>query len=119
MASSMAEISTVDMGFRPVARRTDEMEVRLLDKDEADERADATEDEGELDRGVEISESGAAYEYDAMARVTSEGEKKRRRKRALEEKRVRRRLIIDEVLRPAAAAELCSNQVLHRRYQRM
>jgi len=45
------------MGFAAEIRRVDEIDMRLeLDIDEWDERADATEDDGEVDRGVEMSE---------------------------------------------------------------
>jgi hypothetical protein len=54
MASSMAAISTDDIGLAAEILRVDEMDMRL-DIDECDERADATED-GEMDRGVEMSE---------------------------------------------------------------
>ena len=57
MASSMAEISTDDIGLAAEMRRDDEMDMRLeLDIDDCDERAEAAEDEGEMDRGVEMSE---------------------------------------------------------------
>jgi hypothetical protein len=108
MASSMAAISTDDIGLAAEMRLEDEMDMRLeLDIDECDDRAEATDDvEGELERGVEISEPVAVLgAYDAMACAgwsvgerkeerTEErekgkwpAEKKRRRKRTRLEKR--------------------------------
>jgi hypothetical protein len=70
MASSMAAISTDDIGLAAEILRVDEMDMRLeLDIDECDERADATED-GEIDRGVEMSEVDVVLcAYDAIACV--------------------------------------------------
>jgi hypothetical protein len=68
----MAVMSTDDMGLAAEILRVDEMDMRLeVDIDECDERAEATEDDGEVDRGVETSEVlvlllGA---YDAIACV--------------------------------------------------
>jgi hypothetical protein len=72
MASSMAAISTEDIGLAAEILRVDEMDMRLeLDIDECEERADATEEEGEIDRGVEMSELDVLVlsGYDAMACV--------------------------------------------------
>lgn len=55
MACSMRETSTADMGFVPEMLR-DEIDWRLLDKYDCDERPDSTEDGGDVDCGVEISE---------------------------------------------------------------
>jgi hypothetical protein len=67
-------------------RRVDEMDMRLeLDIDDCDERADATEEDGEIDRGVEMSEVVDVLmllcAYDAMACVRSGREEKGRRAR--------------------------------------
>jgi len=69
MASSIEATSTEDMGFRPEVRRVDEMDMRLLDIDECEERAD----EGELERGVEMSELDVLNEeYDAIGTIACE-----------------------------------------------
>ena len=73
MASSIEAMSTEDMGFRPEMRRLDEMDMRLLDIDEWEERAEAIEDDGELERGVEKSEPDGVYEeYDAIGTIACE-----------------------------------------------
>lgn len=56
----MLAMSTEDMGFEADMRR-DEMDMRLLDIDDWDERPDVTEAGGEIDRGVEISEFDVLY----------------------------------------------------------
>lgn len=56
MASSMAKMSTEDIGLKLEMRRLEEMDMRLLDIDVCDERPDATEADGEVDRGVDTSE---------------------------------------------------------------
>lgn len=73
MASSMAEMSTDDIGFAADILRDDEMDMRLeLDIEECEDRADAIDDkDGEVDLGVEISDDEAvlgAYEAIACAR---------------------------------------------------
>jgi hypothetical protein len=73
----MVAMSTVDMGLAEDILRDDEMEMRLLDIDVCEDRPE-TEDEGEMDRGVEMSEFDVLYAYDedAMACMTGqEGEK--------------------------------------------
>jgi hypothetical protein len=73
------------MGLAAEIRRDDEMDMRLeLDIDECDDRADATE-EGEMDRGVLISELDAlVFTDDAMAGVSEGREKSRKGSRARE-----------------------------------
>ena len=58
MASSMVAMSTDDIGFAAEILRDDEMDMRLLllDIDECEERPETTDEEGEIDRGVEMSE---------------------------------------------------------------
>lgn len=78
MASSMAVMSTDDIGFAADIRRDDEMDMRLeLDIEECEDRADAIdEEEGDVDRGVEMSEDEAAlgaYEAIACARDGRKG----------------------------------------------
>ena len=74
----MAATSTDDIGFADEILRADEMDMRLeLDMDECEDRADATEDEGEVDRGVEMSELMMLAGYEAIACVNA-GERKRR-----------------------------------------
>lgn len=52
----MAVISTDDIGLAAEIRRADEIDKRLeVDIDECDERAEATDEDGEVDRGVEMS----------------------------------------------------------------
>jgi hypothetical protein len=82
----MAAMSTEDMGLAAEILRVDEMDMRLeLDIDECDERPDATEEEGEMDRGVEMSELKVlvlcAYDAIACARVGRGKKKKGRRAR--------------------------------------
>lgn len=60
MASSIDEMSTEDIGFA-ADMRLDDMDMRLLDTDECDDRPDITEVEGERDRGVEMSELDVLY----------------------------------------------------------
>jgi len=86
MASWIVAMSTDDIGFEDEMRRADEMDMRLpLDIDEWDDRADATEEEGEIDRGVEMSGFEVLevlYADDAIACVgDSWGEKKKRRRK--------------------------------------
>lgn len=74
MASSMAAMSTDDIGLAAEILRDDEMERRwVLDIDEWDERADATDEEGEIDRGVEMLSEEVLdvllLAYDAIACV--------------------------------------------------
>jgi hypothetical protein len=53
----MAVISTDDIGLAAEILRDDEMDRRFeVDIDDCDERAEATDEEGEVDRGVEMSE---------------------------------------------------------------
>ncbi len=56
MASSMVAMSTVDIGFAAEILRDDEIDMRLLllDIDDCEERP--TDEDGEIDRGVEMSE---------------------------------------------------------------
>jgi hypothetical protein len=42
--------------LEPEILREEEIDMRLLEIDDWDERPDATEEDGEIDRGVEISE---------------------------------------------------------------
>ena len=72
MACSIEATSTEDMGFKLEVRRADEMDMRLLDIDECEERAEAIEDEGELERGVEMSELDVLYEKDAIGTIACE-----------------------------------------------
>ena len=66
----MEAMSTEDMGFKPEMRRLDETDMRLpLDIDEWEERADATEEEGEEDRGVDMSELEWLGAYDAIGTI--------------------------------------------------
>lgn len=60
-------MSTEDIGLKSVILRL-EMDMRLLDIDEREERAEATDDgEGEADRGVEMSdELDELKGYDAI-----------------------------------------------------
>ena len=55
MASSIVAISTVDIGFAAEILRDDEIDMRLLllVNDDCEERPT---DDGEIDRGVDISE---------------------------------------------------------------
>ncbi len=52
----MEAMSTEDMGFRPEMRRVEEMDMRFVDIDDWEERADTTEEEGDMERGVKLSE---------------------------------------------------------------
>ncbi len=93
MASSMAEISTDDIGLAAEMRRDDEMDMRLeLDIDDCEERAEAAEEDGEMDRGVEMSELLVVLcAYDAIACARSgrgEKDKKDRKGRRARKKRV-------------------------------
>jgi hypothetical protein len=56
MASSMVAMSTEDIGLAAEMRRDDDMLMRLLmlETDDWDERP--ADDEGEMERGVEMSE---------------------------------------------------------------
>jgi hypothetical protein len=56
MASSMVVMSTDDIGFAADILRDDEMDMRLLllANDDCEERP--TDEDGEIDRGVDISE---------------------------------------------------------------
>lgn len=55
-------MSTEDIGLAAEIRRVDEIEMRLeVDIDDCDDRPDATEEEGEIDRGVEMSELEVLY----------------------------------------------------------
>jgi hypothetical protein len=56
----MLAMSTDDIGFEADMRR-DDMDMRLLDIDDCEERPDMTEADGEMDRGVEISELDVLY----------------------------------------------------------
>lgn len=55
----MVAMSTEDIGLEADMRR-DDMDMRLLDTDDCEERPDITE-AGEMDRGVEISELDVLY----------------------------------------------------------
>jgi len=68
----MAEMSTDDIGFRLEMRRLDERDMRLLDIDDCEERAEAVGEEGEVDRGVEMSEADMPFEYDAIGTIARE-----------------------------------------------
>jgi hypothetical protein len=67
----MVAMSTDDMGFAADILRDHEIDMRLLlDIDDWEERADATDEEGEIDRGVEMSELDEVellYANDAIA----------------------------------------------------
>jgi hypothetical protein len=68
MASSMAETSTEDIGLKSVSLRL-EMETRWdaeVREDRWEDRAEARDGEGEVDRGVEISELSALRALDAI-----------------------------------------------------
>jgi len=56
MASSIVAMSTVDIGLAAEILRDDEIDMRLLllDIDDCEERP--TDEDGEMDRGVEMSE---------------------------------------------------------------
>lgn len=87
MASSMAATSTDDIGFADEILREDEMDMRLeLDMDDCEDRADATEDEGEVDRGVEMSELMMLAGYEAIACANAGKERDGRRGRQLKKK---------------------------------
>lgn len=60
MASSIVAISTLDMGFEADMRRED-IDMRLLEMDDWEDRPEITEAEGEMDRGVEMSELDVLY----------------------------------------------------------
>ncbi len=68
----MAATSTEDMGLKPEMRRL-ETDRRLLDIEDWEERADAVDDEGEVERGVETSELDVLYEKDAIGTIACEG----------------------------------------------
>ncbi len=70
----MEAMSTVDMGFRLVDMRRLATEMRWLDRDDCDERADTMDAEGEVERGVDASELGVLYEYDAIGTIACEAE---------------------------------------------
>ena len=67
MASSMAKTSTEDIGLKSVSLRL-EMEMRDAEvrEDRWDDRAEARDGEGEVDRGVGISELSALRALDAI-----------------------------------------------------
>lgn len=52
----MDAMSTEDMGLRLEMRRLEDIDRRLLDMDDWEERAEATDDDGEDERGVDMSE---------------------------------------------------------------
>jgi hypothetical protein len=60
MACSIVAISTEDMGLE-AEMRLDETDMRLLVTDDCEDRPDITEAEGEMDRGVEMSELDVLY----------------------------------------------------------
>ena len=55
MASSIAEVSTEDIGFAADILLDEDMDMRLLEADVLAERPE-NRDDGEADRGVEMSE---------------------------------------------------------------
>jgi hypothetical protein len=61
----MAETSTEDIGLKSVSLRL-EIDTRLLDTDVREERPEATDGDGEVDRGVKTSELSALRELDAI-----------------------------------------------------
>ena len=61
MASSIVAMSTEDIGFAAEMRRDDEMLMRLLALDIEDWDERPAEEEGEMDRGVEMSELDVLY----------------------------------------------------------
>ena len=65
----MAAMSTEDMGLSESVSLRLETDMRLLDIDECEERAEATDEEGEDDRGVEMSELAVLKEYDAIGTI--------------------------------------------------
>ncbi len=68
-------MSTVDMGLRLDTRRLEARDMRLLDIDDWDDRAEAIEAEGEVERGVETSDEVAVLnEYDAIGTMAWAGE---------------------------------------------
>jgi hypothetical protein len=96
----------VDIGLKADILREEETDMRLLDIDDWEERPDATEEEGEVDRGVEISEvlvDVVLKAYDAAMACVSD---KRRGTDAGEwqRKETRRRWLKRDRHREAAAA---------------
>lgn len=75
----MVAISTDDIGFAAEILRVEEMDMRLLllDIDDCEKRPETTDDDGEIDRGVEMSELDALVFvlYEAMAYVSGGGRK--------------------------------------------
>lgn len=87
----MAETSTEDIGLKSVSLRL-EMETRLLDtevrEERWEERPEATDGEGEVDRGVKTSELSALRALDAIGGgrragilFSEDAEKRRERER--------------------------------------
>ena len=60
MASSILAISTEDMGFEADMRRED-IDMRLLEMDDWEDRPEITEAKGEMERRVEMSELDVLY----------------------------------------------------------
>jgi len=70
IASSMVARSTEAMGLNSERRRED-MDMRLVDIDDWEDRPETTEEDGEVDRGVERSdwEPAELYAYDAIGTI--------------------------------------------------
>ena len=68
MRSSMAVMSTEAMGLDWEMRRL-EMDMRLLDIEDWEERPETTEADGEMDRGVLMSELEVLKAYDAIGTI--------------------------------------------------
>jgi hypothetical protein len=57
IASSMRDRSTAETGLKAeILRLLEERDMRWLEREVCDERPDATDEEGDLDRGVDMSE---------------------------------------------------------------
>ncbi len=72
----MEAMSTVDMGLRLDTRRLDDRDMRLLDIEDWEERAEAMDEEGDVERGVETSDELAVLNcwYDAIGTMACAGE---------------------------------------------
>ena len=62
-------MSTEAMGLDWEMRRLEEMHMRLLDIDDWEERPETIEEDGEVDRGVEMSELDVLKAYDAIGTI--------------------------------------------------
>ena len=61
----MAETSTEDIGLKSVSLRL-EMDTRLLDTEVREERLEATDGDGDVDRGVKTSELSTLRALEAI-----------------------------------------------------